>query len=217
MAVVKECNCCHEVKEHAGSKSTTCNDCLAIGLKWCSMCEAVKPIEDFYKNGFVTKGRCKECESKCSVQWKVNNNYLDRPGVRERKRIQSAACQRRCYATEEGRQKELMRCHNRRTKVKGTITLDEWKETLEYFDNSCAYCGSTDKITQDHIVPISEGGLTTKHNLVPACPFCNSSKSNRPLIQWYMKQPFATEERLQKVLDFMKKEDEDNVIVINYS
>lgn len=222
MAVIKECNCCHELKEHASGSSYTCNECLEIGLKWCSSCETVKPIEEFYKSRDSLYGFCKECACKRSSQSRTNNHYYDRPEVKERTRIQqkqyrarpevkehirmhTAEYRRRQYATEEGRQKELIRCHNRRTKIKGTVTLTEWKETLEYFDNSCAYCGGTGKITQDHIVPVSEGGLNTKYNLVPACPFCNTSKNNRPLVQWYMKQPFATEERLQKVLDFMQK------------
>lgn len=238
MAVIKECRCCHELKEHSSGRSYTCNECLAIGLKWCSSCETVKPIEEFPKKGLIVASFCKECECKSSSQIKARpeskertkqyqarpeykeymkqyydrpdvkehrKDYYNRPEVREHRRVQRNEYNRRRYATEEGRQKELMRCHNRRTKIKGTVTLSEWKETLEYFDNSCAYCGSADNITQDHIVPMSEGGLNTKYNLVPACKSCNSSKCNRPLVQWYMKQPFATEERLQKVLDFMQK------------
>lgn len=205
MAVVKECNCCHELKEHSSPRSYTCNECLDNGLKWCSSCETVKPIEDFSKNGHTIRSFCKECASKGVLQIIANNPYYDRPEVKEHKRIQSAEYKRRQYATEEGRQKELMRQHNRRTKIQGTVTLAEWKETLEYFNNSCAYCGSTGKLTQDHIVPIASGGLNTKYNLVPACPFCNRSKNSSPLVQWYMKQSFATEERLQKVLDFMQK------------
>lgn len=205
MTVIKMCNCCHELKEHSRYNSYTCNECLENGLRWCPSCETVKSIEDFYKSGRMLSGACKGCQIKRSSQSKANTHYYDRPEVKERVRIHAAANQRRRYATEEGRQKELVRCHNRRAKIKGTVTLSEWKETLEYFDNSCAYCGSTDNITQDHIVPISSGGLNTKYNLVPACKTCNCSKYNRPLVQWYMKQPFATEERLQKVLDFMQK------------
>ena len=205
MTVIKTCNCCHELKEHASGRSYTCNECLENGLKWCPSCATVKSIEDFHKNGHTIRSFCKECECKLSSQSKANNHYFDRPEVKEHMRKQRAECQRRQYATEEGRQKILMKRHNRRTKIKGTVTLAEWKETLEYFDNSCAYCGSTGKITQDHIVPVSGGGLNTKYNLVPACLSCNCSKGGRPLVQWYMKQPFATEERLQKVLDFMQK------------
>lgn len=212
MAVVKECNCCHELKEHSSPRSYTCNECLENGLKWCSSCKTVKPIEDFHKNGYTIKSFCKECERKRVLQSATNNHYYDRPDVKERKRIQSAECLRRQYATEEGRQKALMKSHNRRTKIQGIVTVAEWKETLEYFDNSCAYCGNTDKITQDHIVPIANGGLNTKHNLVPACKTCNCSKGSKPLVQWYMKQPFATEERLQKVLDFMNKGGDANVV-----
>lgn len=31
------------------SKATTCNNCLTTGFKWCSSCDEVKPISEYYK------------------------------------------------------------------------------------------------------------------------------------------------------------------------
>lgn len=52
----------------------------------------------------------------------------------------------------------------------------------------CVYCGKGEgrsvtggwrRLVLDHVVPLARGGLTTSGNLVTACNFCNSRKSNR--------------------------------------
>ncbi len=44
----------------------------------------------------------------------------------------------------------------------------------------CAYCRSENKrLTIDHIIPKSRGGLTTFENCVSACKPCNNKKSNQ--------------------------------------
>lgn len=62
-----------------------------------------------------------------------------------------------------------------------TLTPAEWKEILELYEGKCIYCGSSKRITMDHIIPISKGGGTTKDNVVPACISCNSSKGNKDI------------------------------------
>ena len=52
--------------------------------------------------------------------------------------------------------------------------------------NYCVYCGSIDKFTVDHIMPITKGGTQDPKNLVTACRFCNSSKHNSFFIDWYI-------------------------------
>ncbi len=68
--------------------------------------------------------------------------------------------------------------------VECTLTVDEWIEIVAKFDGACAYCGSTDSITVDHVIPISKGGPHSRDNVVPACKSCNSSKNTRSLPEW---------------------------------
>ena len=51
----------------------------------------------------------------------------------------------------------------------------------------CVYCGSTDKPSIDHIIPIDKGGTQDPKNLIRACLSCNSSKNNSFFIDWYLK------------------------------
>jgi 5-methylcytosine-specific restriction endonuclease McrA len=47
--------------------------------------------------------------------------------------------------------------------------------------NSCQYCGSTSRLTIDHVIPKSKGGKDTWENLVVACSKCNTKKSDKLL------------------------------------
>lgn len=44
---------------------------------------------------------------------------------------------------------------------------------------TCAYCGSKEHLTIDHVHPSSRGGQDTWENLVTACIKCNTKKGNR--------------------------------------
>ena len=44
----------------------------------------------------------------------------------------------------------------------------------------CIYCGSKREIQEDHVRAKSKGGVTT----VPSCKKCNTSKGNKPVMEW---------------------------------
>lgn len=70
-----------------------------------------------------------------------------------------------------------------KTKRRGlpaTLTVDEWKQILKFYNNLCAYCGQESNILhKEHKIPVSRGGGYTRENIVPACPSCNSSKRSK--------------------------------------
>lgn len=43
----------------------------------------------------------------------------------------------------------------------------------------CVYCGSTENLQLDHIIPFSRGGATTLENMQLLCQKCNLEKSNK--------------------------------------
>ena len=58
---------------------------------------------------------------------------------------------------------------------------------------SCQYCGSSDELTFDHLLPRSRGGKTNWNNVVTACSNCNVQKGGRLLANSGMllqKKPF---------------------------
>jgi 5-methylcytosine-specific restriction endonuclease McrA len=71
----------------------------------------------------------------------------------------------------------------------GLLTATEWTETKEYFDHRCAYCGrQLEKLTIDHIVPLSHGGMHARGNIVPACRSCNSAKHDSSLLVYLLRR-----------------------------
>ena len=53
------------------------------------------------------------------------------------------------------------------------------KNVLRRDGHRCQYCGSTSRLTIDHVFPKSRGGKDTWENLVAACVPCNNRKGNR--------------------------------------
>jgi len=46
------------------------------------------------------------------------------------------------------------------------------------------YCGSTENLCIDHIIPVSKGGNSNIHNLTRSCISCNTSKSDMMPNKW---------------------------------
>lgn len=55
------------------------------------------------------------------------------------------------------------------------------REVLKRDNYTCQYCGSTRKLTIDHVIPRSKGGSHSWDNVVAACERCNSAKGDRLL------------------------------------
>lgn len=83
-------------------------------------------------------------------------------------------------------------CSNRRAKIYGSCgnhTPKEWEDLKKSYMYRCVYCGvETANLTQDHIVPIKNGGDNSIENIVPACGLCNSKKGAKSLINFMYSQ-----------------------------
>jgi 5-methylcytosine-specific restriction endonuclease McrA len=51
---------------------------------------------------------------------------------------------------------------------------------------ACYYCGSTSKLSVDHLIPRIKGGADESDNLIWACRSCNSSKRDRDMMKWML-------------------------------
>lgn len=148
--------------------------------KRCVFCGEFKPLRDFPKNGVDENGRpkyrndCKQCYN----------------------------IRRRENATKK-RHTSFVSGMNRRGETDVSYTHQDWKETVIFFGGECAYCGKTtrkgERLTRDHLVPVSQGGTTTQRNIVPACSSCNASKGAKEWRSWFMAQPFFSQERMNRI------------------
>lgn len=80
-----------------------------------------------------------------------------------------------------------------------------WKNLIkEKWNFECAYCGSNENLTIDHIIPQAKGGNDFTPNVVCCCESCNKDKGHKDWEDWYIWQPFFTPERRSAILDWMK-------------
>ena len=87
-----------------------------------------------------------------------------------------------------------------------------WRKKIkEEWDHKCAYCGSDEGLTLDHIVPRSKGGADYTKNVVCCCHNCNQDKGHTPWEDWYLSQEFFSIQRYEKIKDWMKPEQAKNL------
>ena len=95
------------------------------------------------------------------------------------------------------------------------ITKEQWLEMMNFFDWCCAYSGeyiggkqSNNIRSIDHIIPLNLNGENEVWNCVPSHVFYNKSKHDKNMLEWYILQPFYTEERLNKIYEWIKYAEE---------
>lgn len=72
---------------------------------------------------------------------------------------------------------------------------DEQIKYLINRDKNCVYCNNNNnKLTFDHIVPISKGGKSELNNLVMACKKCNLSKNKSDVFSWCKRKGYKIPE-----------------------
>lgn len=151
-----------------------------VVAKVCTFCGKMKNINSFAKNGTDSNGFVKYRDD-CKVCYNI-------------RRRENAA--KKKHADFVGSMK-------RRGEANVSYTHQQWKETVMFFGGECAYCGCTprkgERLTRDHLVPVRDGGTTTQDNIVPACSCCNSSKGASEWREWFMKQPFFSQERMNRI------------------
>lgn len=146
----------------------------------CKFCGQVKPIDEFGRSGYDATGAityrhdCKVCYNVRRRENRAKKGHSDFIGGMKR-----------------------------RGESNLSYTHQEWKETVIFFGGECAYCGRTmkkgERLTRDHLVPVADGGATTQSNVVPACKSCNSSKGKSEWHEWFMKQPYFSQERMNRI------------------
>lgn len=153
---------------------------LPNGERVCRFCGKAKPLSEFGRNGTDADGKplyrydCKVCYNVRRKENKAKKSHSDFIGSMKRRG-----------------ESDLSYSHQ------------QWKETVIFFGGECAYCGRTmkkgERLTRDHLVPVAEGGETTQSNVVPACGSCNSSKGKEEWREWFMRQPFFSQERMNRI------------------
>jgi len=108
----------------------------------------------------------------------------NKEAIAEKNRIyfQSPAgklAKKKFYNSDKGKISEKIKRYKKRSILENLdehFTAQDWKEVLAEYGKKCLACGSTEHLTVDHVIPLSQGGTNTKDNLQPLCLACNCSK-----------------------------------------
>lgn len=82
-----------------------------------------------------------------------------------------------------------------------SFSENDWKNTKEFFNNGCAYCGSKEQLIMEHAIPINKTMLGEHRlgNIVPSCNKCNKEKASQSYDTFLKDAP-----RLEKIETYMK-------------
>lgn len=170
--------------------------------KWKRKYEGIKDTPEY-----KTKNKAK------SDRYRANN--LDKERARSLRYIKEhperhQAAKKRYEATENGRKKlrayERIKDQRKRALMKGlefSLTTKQWEDCKSFFNNCCAYCGSSGDITMDHFIPVARGGESSRDNILPVCHACNSKKQAQDFFEWYPSQSFYSQTRERKLLKYL--------------
>lgn len=133
-------------------------------MRTCTACGEEKLLIDFPKNGKDKEGMTRY-RNDCKTCYNVTRKLTKQKAVTK-----------------------FLNNTKKRTGEVGTYTRVDWRDVMVHFKGCCAYCwkGQTrsSRLTRDHVVPVKNGGDTSRKNIVPACKTCNSSKGDLDWAEW---------------------------------
>ena len=104
-----------------------------------------------------------------------------RNATRDKQALVRAARRWQLAHPEQNHAIKARRRARQRQAPRNDLTAAQWREIKAAYKQCCLYCSrKMQRLTQDHITPLSKGGSHTVSNVVPACASCNSRKHAGP-------------------------------------
>ena len=186
---MKACNECKMVKPYSefykmrsGNHRGVCKQCMAVrNRKW--FLDNVERARKSYARTYYRKKERLTRRSAAEQQAERDKQAARCKRYRERHKERLKA-ERQANIEKYREQKRRDRAERRRRGA-GKVTKEEWVGVVAEANCQCFYCGAAvEKVTIDHVIPLSKGGRNLWMNLIGACMACNGSKSSRDPIEW---------------------------------
>lgn len=140
-------------------------------------------------------GAAVRCSGLCAIHYDRKIKGIPMDGAPEKHCIDCGSqiaghntngrCQRCYQRVWKTRERHLINnCRNRANKYGAESLAITVKDARRLLDSPCNYCGTTEDIQVDHVVPLSKGGRNSIGNLAPCCASCNRSKRDMFVTQW---------------------------------
>jgi hypothetical protein len=207
-----------------------------IEMKTCTKCTETFPAtnEYFYKQKkydeqnnpyYDLTNWCKVCYKKKARDWAISNPDKMKEALRKQESKESRKKYKRAYSKkqrENGYYKQwqqenaekIYEYNSKRTmNKKHDITDEEWYACLDYFNNSCAYCGLSEEEQFElynenfHMEHVDHNGSNYIDNCVPSCTSCNVSKFTFDFNDWYNENNEGySKRRYNKIINWLTRE-----------
>lgn len=212
--VLKRCTKCREfkkVKEYHIDKS-------GVGgtRSKCKKCSAERDRNYHEKNRNKRLERMRQ-NYKENKGTRLDYYYIHRERTLKRKRERyllnrEAELARMRRWQRENPEKVALNVQRRRARkatLPNDLTEEQYRKTLEFFDNKCALMGVDTDIQIEHAIPVSSGhGGTTFENCYPLAGYLNLSKGDRNIFEWFeanRKRFKLSQERFDRLIEWLGK------------
>lgn len=167
---------------------------------------------------------CKKCTSIRTYKYELENPDVakkSRKNTYKREARKRVLYENQKTRSENGKYREWQQNNPDKTKQYGErhrkhdISKEQWLICKDYFKNiegewCCAYCGLLHKdhlarrlgkvfLMDLHKEHAEHDGANDISNCIPSCQRCNSRKRKKSLMDWFPKQKFFSEIRLNKI------------------
>jgi 5-methylcytosine-specific restriction endonuclease McrA len=185
----KELHCFHHRSSSPDGHVSYCKTCKAAADK------ASYPSRSAIKLAYAKTYRethHEECKAAIREHYKKNKErYIEQGRLWRMAHPERDALMKRAWVDRNPERRKAvsrMASHRRRALMRKTqvaaFTIDDVAARCSVFGDLCAYCGGGERMTIDHVIPISRGGPHILANLRPACQRCNFSKHKKKLGEW---------------------------------
>jgi 5-methylcytosine-specific restriction endonuclease McrA len=165
-------------------RDTRCRDCEKVRLaRWA------QDNPDRTREAQQRYNRTEKSREKCR-RWRENNPERAREvlaAYKERNPDAIREAGRRHYYKDLDASRAAVRnrISRRRARMRDNgVFAVTTKDVRRILAMPCAYCGSTDEPTLDHVIPISRGGRHSVGNLQCLCAHCNFTKHDKLTVEF---------------------------------
>ena len=175
-------------------------------MKKCSKCKKERPLCDFHRRANGYKPRCKSCRNQDNGEYRNSNADAIKEYRIENREYYRAynkdyylenkdkvrASQNDYIKKYKQENKHKYASYESKRRAKKLKLLENYSDidreyTFGLFDNACFNCGSKNRLSIDHLLPLSKGNVLSRSNAVVLCIKCNSSKGNKSPDEFYSK------------------------------
>lgn len=163
------CKECDKIYKKSIDEQCRMRTKIVITNKVCTGCKKNKEINAFCKLDISSDGYTTRCKA-CKLSWNKIYKQKNKEHFNKLRNLRLKLHPERRLVQQQNREAKKRNTGGRGIKAK------EWLSIKKLYGNVCICCGTPEKISMDHVIPIFKGGRHEPENIQPLCISCNVKK-----------------------------------------